>query len=88
MSDLNLSTATDIQETCQRIQSTANRLCYRLINDNMLAAQVLYEACARAAVADAMRRLHAAIRLADNCMPRIARLVLPAQTGREREIAF
>jgi len=50
----------------ERIQSTANRLCYRLINDNMVAAPVLYEACAREAVADAMRRLHAAIRLADN----------------------
>jgi UrcA family protein len=66
MSDLNLSTATDIQKACQRIQSTANRLCHRLINDNMLAAQVLYEERAREAVADAMRRLHAAIRLADN----------------------
>ena len=66
MSDLNLSTATDIQEACQRIPSTVNPLCYRLINDNMVAAQVLYEACAREAVADAMRRLHAAIRLADS----------------------
>ncbi len=66
MSDLNLSTATDIQEACQRIQSTANRLCHRLINDNMVAAQVLYEECAREAVADAVRRLHAATPLADN----------------------
>jgi len=46
ISDLNLSTATDIQEACQRIPSTANRLCHRLINDNMVAAQVLYEECA------------------------------------------
>lgn len=66
MSDLNLSTATDIQEACQRIQSTANRLCHRLINDNMVAAQVFYEECAREAVADAVRRVHAGIRLADN----------------------
>jgi len=49
----------------ERIQSPANRLCYRLMNDNMVAAQVLYEACAREAVADAVRRLYAAIRLAD-----------------------
>jgi UrcA family protein len=66
MSDLDLSTATGIREARQRIESTANRLCHGLINDNMVAAQVWYEECAREAAADAVRRLHAAIWVATN----------------------